>query len=373
MLQNIRNFILEWLTKKFELSRASDMQNVRPMEGLRGFAVFLVFLVHYATLIKPWISAESITFQISNIIHSVGNVGVDLFFILSGYLIYGSLISKSQNFFKFMLRRIKRIYPTFTVVFIIYIVLSFVFPIENKIPIQALDKFIYLTQNFLLLPGIFHIEPMITVAWSLSYEMFYYLAIPLMITLFKLRNREIVWRVFFFLSLTLAIVIYCSIYGGHIRLIMFISGILLYEASKNNFYTPNCFIGFMALVIGLSSSLLPTDNFIKTSILFASFFILCLICFRTPSSWLPLAFSWKPLRWLGNMSYSYYLLHGLTLKACFLLLTKFSLFTTSHDFYLFWGLLPMMFIITLIPTSVLFLVIERPFSLVNSKVVSQIH
>jgi exopolysaccharide production protein ExoZ len=197
MLQNIRNFILEWLTKKFELSRASDMQNVRPMEGLRGFAVFLVFLVHYATLIKPRISAESITFQISNIIHSVGNVGVDLFFILSGYLIYGSLISKSQNFFKFMLRRIKRIYPTFTVVFIIYIVLSFVFPAENKIPIQALDKFIYLTQNFLLLPGIFHIEPMITVAWSLSYEIFYYLAIPLMITLFKLRNREIVWRVFF--------------------------------------------------------------------------------------------------------------------------------------------------------------------------------
>ena len=76
---------------------------------------------------------------------------------------------------------------------------------------------------------------------------------------------------------------------------------------------------------------------------------------------LPSAFSWTPLRWLGNMSYSYYLLHGLTLKAAFLVLAVALPKTTSHG-EIFWALLPIMFAITLIPTAGLFLAIERPFS-----------
>lgn len=50
---------LEWLRARFELSRGGAGQNIRPMEGLRGFAVFLVFLVHYANLIRPWLLPES--------------------------------------------------------------------------------------------------------------------------------------------------------------------------------------------------------------------------------------------------------------------------------------------------------------------------
>ena len=45
---------MPWLSPYFELSRGSA-HNVRPMEGLRGFAVFLVFLVHYATLVGDWL------------------------------------------------------------------------------------------------------------------------------------------------------------------------------------------------------------------------------------------------------------------------------------------------------------------------------
>ena len=39
-----------------------------------------------------------------------------------------------------------------------------------------------------------------------------------------------------------------------------------------------------------------------------------LACFRAEGP-LYRAFAWTPLRWLGNMSYSYYLIHGLALKA----------------------------------------------------------
>ncbi len=50
---------MEWFTQRFELSRGGGAHNVRPMEGVRGFAVFLVFLVHYVTLVKPWLASST--------------------------------------------------------------------------------------------------------------------------------------------------------------------------------------------------------------------------------------------------------------------------------------------------------------------------
>ena len=88
---------MEWLTQRFELSRGGGAQNVRPMEGLRGFAVFLVFLVHYVTLVKPWMVHGSALDLFGNLLRSIGSTGVDLFFVLSGYLIYGSLTLLSKT------------------------------------------------------------------------------------------------------------------------------------------------------------------------------------------------------------------------------------------------------------------------------------
>jgi exopolysaccharide production protein ExoZ len=357
---------LHWLIQKFELSRGGS-HNDRPMEGLRGFAVFLVFLVHFVTLVKPWISENSGFLVFTKALHTIGNTGVDLFFVLSGYLIYGSLLSRHQQFLRFMSRRVERIYPVFVAVFAAYVVLSFAFPAENKIPSPAIEGIIYLFQNFLLLPGLFPIEPMITVAWSLSYEMFYYLAIPLVILLLRLRDRSSIWRTTFFLSVALLTAIYCALYGGHIRLIMFISGVVLYEAmNSRHVSSPPSALGSLALVVGLLSTLIPLDGSggfaLKVSILFVAFFLVCLVCFRNPSSWLPRTFAWTPLRWLGNMSYSYYLLHGLALKAGFLVLVTLVP-PASYGSWLFWVLLPPMFVLTLIPTAALFLLVERPFSL----------
>ena len=358
---------MEWLTQKFELSRGGGGHNVRPMEGLRGFAVFLVFLVHFVTLLKPWIVGNSALLTLTSALHNIGNSGVDLFFVLSGYLIYGTLISRPQRFTSFISKRLKRIYPAFLVVFVAYIALSFAFPAENKIPIHAFDGIIYLVQNVLLLPGLFPIEPLITVAWSLSYEMFYYLTIPLLITLFRMRDRSIIWRVSFFSILAAITAIYCALYGGHVRLVMFVSGILLYEAlNSRSIPTPHSILGLTALVFGVLANLLPLAGSIgftlKISILFVAFFMLCLTCFRDPAGWLPSVFSWTPMRWLGNMSYSYYLLHGLALKAGFLAIAV-ALPIANHGFLFSCALLPAMFGLTLIPTAVLFLAVERPFSL----------
>ncbi|WP_394780862.1 acyltransferase family protein [Undibacterium sp.] len=358
---------MNFLAQKFELSRGGGAHNVRPMEGLRGFAVALVFLVHYVTLVTPWIKGSPLA-NLAEALHTIGNTGVDLFFVLSGYLIYGSLISRPQRFMRFMSRRIVRIYPTFIVVFAVYLALSFLFPAESKIPAPFSQGLIYVAQNFFLLPGIFPIEPMITVAWSLSYEMFYYLAIPLIIMLFGLRQRSASWRTGFFLLIAVAMLAYCAVYGGNIRLMMFVAGILLHEAIEGaRFARVGSVAGFTALFIGLASTLLqlpgPGGAALKFAILFISFFILCMASFRGPDALLPRSFSWTPLRWLGNMSYSYYLLHGLALKLAFMLFGHILPKDGLHGVWIFWGLLLPMFAFTLIPTAGLFLIIERPLSL----------
>ena len=365
--KSFRDRCLSWLIQRLELTRSGVNQNVRIMEGLRGLAIFLVFLVHYSTLIQPWISGRTSMVMLTEAMRSMGNVGVDLFFVLSGYLIYGSLITKPVAFGHFMARRVRRIYPGFIVVFVMYVALSMVFSSESKIPSDPLSGGIYLLQNFFLLPGIFPINPMITVAWSLSYEMFYYLAVPLFIQALGLRDRSAVWRIVFLVALAGAGLVAGALWGGPVRLVMFISGMVLFDVCRSKqVKTPPTYLGLLALSVGLLGTLVPlpgTSGFaLRMGTLFVAFFVLCLACFRNDTSWLARSFSWLPLRWLGNISYSYYLLHGLALKFAFLVLS--SLIPASgQQAWLFWLALPLLFVWTIFPCGLLFLTVERPYSL----------
>ncbi|MCC6536976.1 MAG: acyltransferase [Bryobacterales bacterium] len=371
---------MDRLSGWFEIARGGAGHNVRPMEGLRGLAVFLVFLVHYVTLVQPWLGASTTLRAMADTLHAMGNLGVDLFFVLSGYLIYGSLMERPQPFLKFISRRLERLYPAFIPVFVTYVVLSWLFPAESKVPREAWAATLYLAQNFFLLPGLFPIEPMITVAWSLSYEMFYYLLIPVVIAVLRLRERSARWRIAFFVMAALSFAICCAAIGGwlgtDVRLIMFVSGILLHEAMQlRGAPAPSSSIGLLALAAALAAMPLPLQGnvgfAVKICILFVAFFVLCLACFRTPHGWLAVGFSWTPARWLGNMSYSYYLLHGLILKGAFWM---FARLVPAGDYGsgLFWVLLPLMFGTTLAPSAALFIGVERPFSLVRRPAKAQL-
>lgn len=367
-----RTSVTKWLAQRFELSRGGD-HNVGCMEGIRGLAVSLVFFVHFASLIAPWIADNSALLVLSASMHAIGNAGVDLFFVLSGYLIYGSLISRPQRFSKFMFRRVERIYPAFLAVFGFYVALSIAFPGHSKLPSGHAQAAVYLLQNLLLLPGLLPIEPMITVAWSLSYELFFYLVIPILIAVLRLRARTSRWRVMLFLAIAVMTATYVALYGGHVRLIMFISGILLYEAMIARRLPPTPRVAFVALFAGLASMLLPFSGSawfaVKISMLFAAFFASFWVCFTYPQHWLTRALSWTPMRWLGNMSYSYYLIHGLTLKAAFLALPMVFPFG-SYGWWFYCISLVTTFGLTLASAVTLFLIVERPLSLARHSVVN---
>jgi len=125
--------IAKALRRTFELQ---DLRHARllSMEGLRGFAVILVFLQHYCRQALLIGLPDGATLTFTNVFRNYGNLGVELFFVISGYLIYGTLVRKSPHFLTFMARRYQRIYPAFLVVFAFALALTVLTPIPGKIP-----------------------------------------------------------------------------------------------------------------------------------------------------------------------------------------------------------------------------------------------
>ncbi|MCV2886025.1 acyltransferase [Aestuariibacter sp. AA17] len=352
------------LENTFEIAHANH-QPIYSMEGIRGFAVFLVFIVHYSTLMEPWLHIDSSMNQISHYLRRISNLGVDIFFVLCGYLIYGTLLGRDIIFRPYLKRRIKRIYPTFIVVLALYLVISWLIPSASKLPDAGIDAFWLILQNVLLLPGMFDIPAIITVAWSLSYEMFFYLAVPLVILLLRMNRVSSPQRIVCLAGIACVSLVYFSVNTEYVRMLMFLSGMMLFEVQKTKLARYSQGLGLPMLLLSFGAVIVLQESALMGwwlyAFLYFTFIVFCLDCFSQKGIANRL-FSRKYLRWFGNMSYSYYLLHGLCLNAFFMVLAYALPPSATHNSLYWLALLPA-FILTLVPSAALFVFIERPFSL----------
>lgn len=354
----------DWLQAHFELSHGGK-KSIQAMEGLRGLAVLMVFFAHYVVLMQPWVNSQSWTCSIGGILGNLGHAGVDLFFVMSGYLIYAAVIGRERPIIPFLKGRVTRIYPTFLVVFSLYLGLSLAFPNESKFPMQSGAALIYTLQNLVFMPGMFDIEPLIVVTWSLSYEIAYYVAMPVLVAALAMRRWTPQRRLRFFLGVTAVGFTYYCFTHGHIRMLMFVSGVLVYEVQKQKLFQPRSGSGLIALGIAVAVMILIKvlclGGWWRYLSLFVLFGYLCLDCFSAQGL-TSRVFSWAPLRWFGNMSYSYYLFHGLCLKATVFFLAQISPGSGSEN-HMFWLMMLPAFAITVVGSAGLFLFVERPMSL----------
>jgi exopolysaccharide production protein ExoZ len=313
-----------------ELNSGSASGRILPMEGMRGFAALLVFFVHFDALFREQLPEGAVR-TAADVAGRFGHSGVDVFFAISGFLIYGIVFRSKCGYGTYLRRRGRRLYPTFLCVFVLYVAISLAMPRYSSLPSSSGERLWYLTQNLLMLPGMFSLQPMITVAWSLSYEWFSYLSIPLLIEALRMRRWTSGQRILTFVFVA-ATLLGASIagYPVRVRLIMFCIGIIVWEgvtfgkwiSHLKRWGEPIALLAFAAnlLAIGLLGSGGPTSILMErvsrfyAASLFITVFLLLLygMCFDGPLSRF---FSWKWLRWFGNISYSYYLIHGLTLHA----------------------------------------------------------
>jgi peptidoglycan/LPS O-acetylase OafA/YrhL len=144
---------------------------LRGLDLLRAAAIVLVLMTHYC----GFVSGQS-TF---GIVGKVGWAGVDLFFVLSGYLIGNQLLAPAARgeplaLKTFFLRRLLRTLPNYYVVLAVY--LLFPGPPLGGSSMAAPWRFLTFTQNFGLAYG-----QTFTHSWSLCIEEQFYLLLPLVV------------------------------------------------------------------------------------------------------------------------------------------------------------------------------------------------
>ncbi len=330
------------------------------MEGLRGVAVTLVFLQHYTVQCQLIGLAPGWTASFASVMRAYGNMGVELFFVLSGFLIYGTLVRRRPGFVPFMTRRIVRIYPAFLVVFGIALAIPVVLPLPSKLPADPWAAAGLVGANLALLPGLFPIARIVEVAWSLSYEMFFYLVTAALVLGAGLgragqgaRVAVLAWTLALFM-----VACWLDIPGVPVRMLPFFAGMLLAEGAGR--HVP-AWLGWTAPAVAFALGVCLHLGALWIEVMHtAAFFCLCGVCFRDAGR-ISAAMTWAPLRWLGNMSYSYYLLHGFVVQAAMLILRR--LLPDGMPDWAFWTALAPVFSLTLAASAVLFLVIEKPVSL----------
>ncbi len=179
------------------------------LDHLRAFAISFVFLYHYTIIFPhpPWL--ESLA--------SFGWTGVDLFFVLSGYLIASQLLAEAESERKlalkpFFLKRFFRIIPAYLVMVALYFCLPFA---REREALAPLWKYLTFTQNIglnLRTQGTF------SHAWSLCIEEQFYLLLPLiLLALLSLRRLKL---------------------GGVLLIFLFLSGFVVRYYSYQHFVAP---------------------------------------------------------------------------------------------------------------------------------------
>lgn len=144
---------------------------------LRSLAILLVVLVHLPLEATP---AGLVT------VRDYGWLGVDIFFVLSGFLIGTQLFRElsqtgTVGFRSFYLRRAFRIFPAFFVVLALY---AFLPVLRESAAMQPIWRFATFTVNLGLDP---RTGNAFSQAWTLSVEEQFYVALPLLVLLFHRR------------------------------------------------------------------------------------------------------------------------------------------------------------------------------------------
>lgn len=376
-----------------------QVQKIWGIDIFRGLAALLVFCFHYWTFFPD---APFFTNSFLFSVFSAGHLGVDIFFVLSGFLVTLSLFS-TDNISLYLQKRIRRIVP------LAWLVLAGVVMLKTMMlgGEYLLENGLDIVVHFLFVQAFFFdfyhgINP---VMWTLSVELLFYFVLPLLWVYIAKKNiskflivgmflvfLSFVWRsaLFFFCSeCSVQEYIFLSeqLWG---RFDQFFLGILLaifiFYSDRVSFsplvyLRHHSFFRRVLLLLGIILSGYVTWKFSVVGSGFRDFFVgqvffhsvmglgvfFILLWFLSISSNLSSRFRsvMKPLEWCGKISYGIYLFH-FPVIALFAQKKDVLIFLNA-DMFLFVVLFFFSLLITLLMSWVSYEWFEKKFLLQNRK------
>ena len=299
-----------------------------------GIAAIIVSFHHL--FLGPFFKMHPDSFLKSTHINLLGGLAVYFFFALSGYVLTLSINKKQITSIKFIKDRVLRIYPEY----IIWTLLAYgswiIFGGEwmnlNYIPKNIMDWVHTLT----LIPPLFHSDTfamLLSVAWSLVYEMYFYVLFSVLLFFVKDKqkyiNISLIMLFIFFISHTLIrgnfdVERYRWVYWPYmlsdfISLTFALGSFLFYQKSlkfRSNL-VPLVLITVLLLVLIFSKKNLAASH---NLVLFSIIILYLTLSIEVTSEF------WKKLIFLGDASYTIYLIHVIFSKVAWKIDNGFILF-----------------------------------------------
>lgn len=155
--------------------------------------VFALFVVVYHLVV---LSAAAGWSHLEAPLSLLAEIGVQGFFVLSGFLVYASL-DRSASIGLYAEKRFRRLYPAYAVVVIVCAAAGYAFSSDSRANPLAVGEYLgwnLVFANFMApeLPGVFAGNPMTEVngaLWTLKIEVMFYLVLPVLAWLLRLFGR----------------------------------------------------------------------------------------------------------------------------------------------------------------------------------------
>lgn len=297
------------------------MKNIPQLDAVRGLAVLLVLL--HNTDVYPSVHLKFISAN--------GWMGVDLFFVLSGFLITGILLDtkKGEGYFKnFYARRCLRIWPLYySALLFMFVVVPLLRPAEAQNIYEARSapwwSFPVFLQNFLV-PVPSMATGLLGVTWSLAVEEQFYLVWPMIVRFCsESQLRKITIAV---ICISPVLRLYSAAHQVNIysntfcRLDGLMAGALLAVVIRSRSFLPGRFVTAAWLALFVSAPLaLVVDTFHMRWIVFSLIALASLsfvyLGMFSKQRWLQALLTNRFLVYTGTISYGIYLLEKIPLDA----------------------------------------------------------
>ena len=298
------------------------------IQAMRGIASLIVLIVHlFSTrpgMIPSWLEKGW---------YAIGPAGVDIFFVISGFVVTlaAAKAANSQDVrgsaLTFMIKRIFRIYPAYWIVFAVAtLLLPYVWLSPDWLPKASSFSLLTLTYTY---------NYKVMVAWTLVYEMFFYLVLSMLV----LAGRKYFWNALFIWIFAEIIAIaatntYDWTLMGYVplnpQILQFSAGcIVAFICSKfETRYGKEILIAGAVMFIAMCYVNINLGNWDPR--------------YRTLTLTLPAAMMiygsvvaerenrfhfWKPILFLGNISFSLYLWHQITFQSLLAVFENYGLLT----------------------------------------------